>query len=347
MDDVTLLPDTFETKAGSRRGTQARPCAAAPSPASRQADVVNAVICVPTFRRPEHLLKTLRSIEQQRAEVTFAVVVVENDAVKQEGFMAASQFFATSAIDGVCVVEQQQGNCAAINRVLEVALERYPSAAYLLMLDDDEYAAANWLGAMIAAARKTGADIVGGPVLPQIADPSLSELRQHPAFRPAYDRSGEVPVIYGSGNFLIQRDALRKMPRPLFDMRFNFLGGGDTDFFCRARDRGYRFYWESDAEVRETVPLDRTKFVWLLRRGFRIGAINYLIELKKATGGAKRGKLMLRNVAHVPLALVRAGSILRTERGVAALHPIAVACGRWLAAFGIEPQQYAIKRLPK
>ena len=59
--------------------------------------------------------------------------------------------------------------------------------------------------------------------------------RRHPAFRPAYDASGPVPVIYGCGNCLITRSVFATLGEPAFDLRFNFLGGGDIDFFARCR----------------------------------------------------------------------------------------------------------------
>jgi glycosyltransferase involved in cell wall biosynthesis len=41
----------------------------------------NAVVCIPTFRRPAGLKKTLESLAAQAGMNHFAVVVVEKDAV--------------------------------------------------------------------------------------------------------------------------------------------------------------------------------------------------------------------------------------------------------------------------
>ena len=73
------------------------------------------------------------------------------------------------------------------------------------MIDDDEIASPEWLERMVDAAEATGADLVGGPVLPDFDDDLKRGLRRHPAFRPAYDESGPVPIIYGCGNCLITR----------------------------------------------------------------------------------------------------------------------------------------------
>ena len=45
----------------------------------------SAVVCIPTFRRPAGLRKTLESLAAQAGANDFAVVVVENDAERLEG----------------------------------------------------------------------------------------------------------------------------------------------------------------------------------------------------------------------------------------------------------------------
>ena len=75
-------------------------------------------------------------------------------------------FFRPGELQGLCVVEPQQGNCHAINAAFETALATFPDAAHLLMIDDDEIASELWLERMVGAAETTGADVVGGPVFP-------------------------------------------------------------------------------------------------------------------------------------------------------------------------------------
>ena len=131
-------------------------------------------------------------------------------------------------------------------------------------------------------AKAAGADVVGGPVLPEFDDDAKRWLGRHPAFRPAYDASGPVPVIYGCGNCLITRTVFEKLANPIFDLRFNFLGGGDCDFFWRCRLAGMHFHWVEEAIITETVPQSRTNLGWIVWRGLRIGAINYHVQLKAA-----------------------------------------------------------------
>jgi GT2 family glycosyltransferase len=307
---------------------------------------IEIVVCIPSFRRPQHLRLTLQSLANQRTGRRFAVVVVENDALRRESVPVAIEFFWAGSIPGLCIVEPRQGNCHAINAAFETALTTFPAATKLLMIDDDEIASPDWLERMVGAAEVTGADLVGGPVLPDFDDDLKRGLRRHPAFRPAYDVSGPVPIIYGCGNCLITRAVFETLADPAFDLKFNFLGGGDTDFFVRCRQAGMQFHWAADAVITETVPRSRTHPRWLMIRGLRIGAINYHIEVKAARTYVARARLLAKMLAMLPLSLFRAGRLVATEhKPLIALHPMTVAVGSALAAVGIEPQPYKASKI--
>src|SRR5580698_4280774 len=192
---------------------------------------VEIVVCIPSFRRPQHLRRTLQSLSEQQTQRRFAVVVIDNDITKCEGAPVAAEFLRSGRLQGLCVIEPRQGNCHAINAAFETALATFPAAQHLLMIDDDEIASHGWLEHMVSAAEITGAEIIGGPVFPDFDDETQRGLGRHPAFRPAYDASGPVPVIYGCGNCLVRRAVFTRLVHSAFDLRFNFLGGGDTDFF--------------------------------------------------------------------------------------------------------------------
>jgi GT2 family glycosyltransferase len=244
------------------------------------------------------------------------------------------------------VVEPRQGNCQAINAAFETALAMFPAATDFLMIDDDEIASPDWLEQMVRAAEVTGADVVGGPVLQNFDDDIKGGLQRHPAFLPAYDKSGPVPIIYGCGNCLIKRPVFARLASPAFDLRFNFLGGGDVDFFTRCRRRGMKFHWVAEAVINETVPDNRTRPSWLALRGLRIGAINYHVQRKVAQTPWSRVRLLAKMLALLPLSLVRAVRLFLIEhRALIALHPMIVAVGGALAAIGIEPQPYKASKI--
>lgn len=307
---------------------------------------IETVICIPSFRRPKHLRLTLDSLVAQRTARRFAVVVVENDASRCESAPVAAEFLNADRLHGLCIVEPRQGNCQAINAAFETALETFPRAQNFLMIDDDEVASPDWLERMVQAAETSGAAIIGGPVWPNFDAEHKGGLKRHPAFAPAYHASGPVPVIYGCGNCLIRRAVFERLGQPAFDLRFNFLGGGDHDFFARARRAGFGFFWVTEAAISETVPESRTHLGWIVRRGLRIGAINYHIESKAAQSTWSRAAVKAKMFGLVPFSFYRfARIVLREHQAVIAMHPMVVAIGSALAVLGIEPQPYAASKI--
>jgi len=308
--------------------------------------MVATVVCIPAFRRPRLLRETLESLAQQRTDRPFAVVIVDNDAGACESVPVAREFLDAGKLQGLCLVEPRQGNCHAINAAFETALTAFPRAVHFLMIDDDEIASPDWLAMMVRAAHTTGADVVGGPVWPVFDDAAKQNLERHPAFKPAYETSGEVPMIYGCGNCLITRPVFERLGRPAFDLRFNFLGGGDVDFFTRCRRAGLKFHWVAEAVITETVPESRSRLRWLALRGLRIGAINYHVQRKVARTLWSRTRLFAKVLALMPLSMLRAARLAAIEHKVLiALHPIIVAAGGALAVIGIEPHQYKASRI--
>lgn len=298
-----------------------------------------AVVCLMTFRRPLMLRDTLDSLIAQVDSPEFAIVVVENDADGCEGAAVAKEYLETARIAGICVIEPRPGNCQAANRAFGEARQRFPEAEFVLMIDDDEIADPRWLSEIVGAARATGADIVGGPVLPRFPEGAPARLAEHPIYWPAYDRTGPVEQIWGSGNFLIRRDAYSRLDNPDFDLAYNFLGGGDNDFFTRCRRAGLKFYWANEARITETVPAGRLKSRWMIQRGLRLGAINYRVE--RSTRGALGS--FLRSLAHGPLALWRAARLLLQGKAtMIVLHPVFIFAGRFLAMIDRTPEQYRV-----
>lgn len=303
--------------------------------------IPKAVVVVPTFRRPQMLRATLQSLAAQKVDFPFAVLVVENDSQGLAGQDAAFGVFARERLNGVTIVASRQGNVEAINAGFAAALERFAQTDLFLMIDDDEIASADWLARMVAAAETSGAGIVGGPVTPVFEADIREGMRSHPVFWPIDAPTGPLPMIYGSGNCLIRRSVFDRMGMPAFDVAFNFLGGGDTDFFTRVRDAGVSFYWRADALVTEVVPENRTQTRWVFQRGLRIGAINRRID-RKGRGVApvliKDAAILMLSPVRFLLELARSRSLLR------ATHPVVIAVGRILSIGGIETSQYRAGR---
>lgn len=299
------------------------------------------VVTVPTFRRPEHLAATLASLERQTIAGRFAVIVMENDVEGGAGLEAARPFFETGRLPGLVIAVPERGNCSAYNGGWATALQTFPNLEHLAVIDDDEIADPHWAEHLLQAARTLGVDIVGGPQVPVFASRRGESLRRHPVFAALRERTQTVPILYSSGNVLIARRVLEAMPRPFLDPAFNFLGGGDSDFYARALAKGFRFGWCAEAIVRETMPERRTEFSWLHARALRNGAISTIIEQRQARGRldharslAKSGALLLAS----PFRSLRLG--LKTRSATIALYPMQVAVGRFQAVFGGVNEQY-------
>jgi len=298
---------------------------------------IAAVICVPTFRRVEGLRRTLQSVIAQRSDVAFAVVVVDNDGADPRGAALAREMLATAGVSHTVLVEPEQGNCHAINRAFGAAVETYPTADFFIMIDDDEIALPGWLQALVDLSRTRSADLVGGPVFREFEVRPAAAVTRHPLFVSIDGETRPIDQLHGSGNCLIHRRVFERFsPRP-FDLRFNFLGGGDMEFFTRCRLAGLTTWWCAEAVVHEFVAPDRITATFLTKRSIRTGSINYLVDrLHKP-----RGVVLLKNVASLALGIARSlKTLIRTGSPLLASHPVLMSAGRIIASLGFLPKPY-------
>jgi hypothetical protein len=135
---------------------------------------------------------------------------------------------------------------------------------------------------------------------------------------------------------------LDAMPRPFLDPAFNFIGGGDSDFYRRAKAAGFSFAWCAEAVVMETLPSRRAEFSWLNARSLRNGAVSAIIEKRLNPGLAGRLRRLGKSLgllAASPLRGVRLW-VAQTGSAVIALYHLQVAAGRLMAEFGQVNEQY-------
>ncbi|MES0883037.1 glycosyltransferase family 2 protein [Roseibium sp. SCP14] len=299
---------------------------------------INAVVCIPTFRRPDWLSQTLASLSRQTAEVAFAIVVVDNDPGNPAGARTAEEFFADTGLPNAVFIESNQGNCFAINRAFGEALKRFPEAEFFLMIDDDEVASADWLANIVETANQEEADIVGGPVLRQFLEEPGDAVKNHQLFVSIDGPSRQLEQIHGSGNCLIRRGVFETLGTPIFDLKYNFLGGGDMDFFTRCRKAGFKTCWSAQAIIHEFVPRERTSPQFLMTRSIRTGSINYVVD---RSNGMPASKAFLKNLVSLALGIGRSATVFfRTGHFLPASHPFLVSLGRMYAALGFLPEPY-------
>jgi len=303
---------------------------------------MEAVVTLPTFKRPQQVLETLASLAAQVTARRFAVIVMENEAEKREGASAAAPLFEHGAMTGLVIVAHERGNCSAYNAGWETALGTFPNFRHLLVIDDDEIADPHWLERMCDAAERLGADIVGGPQVPMFDQAKDAHFAAHPVFAPPYSETGRVASLYSSGNLLVGRHVLAAMGPPFLDLKFNFMGGGDSDFLSRSAQRGFVLGWCAEAKVFETVPPRRLEADWIRARSLRNGVISTLVEKKKRAGTPFAGtKVVLKSLALLAASPLRGlARLARTGSVSIALYPVYVALGRIMAEFGYANEQY-------
>jgi glycosyltransferase involved in cell wall biosynthesis len=306
------------------------------------AETVEAVVTLPTFKRPKQVLETLASLKAQQTVRRFAVIVMENEAEAREGAKAVLPLFEAGEMPGFVIVAHERGNCSAYNAGWQTALLQFPNFKHLLVIDDDELAEPDWLERMCSAAETLRADIVGGPQVPIFADPAHSRWAEHPVFAPPYRETGRVPALYSSGNLLVGRNVLTAMGPPFLDLKFNFMGGGDSDFLSRSAQKGFVLGWCAEARVKETVPARRVEADWIRARSLRNGVISTLVEKKKRAGTPFAGaKVFVKSLALLAASPLRAAvRLARTGSLTTGLYPVYVALGRVMAEFGYANEQY-------
>jgi GT2 family glycosyltransferase len=305
-------------------------------------EAIEVVVTLPTFRRPKQVLETLASVRAQETSRRFAVIVVENDDERREGFASLAPLFESGAVEGLVIIAHERGNCSAYNAGWKTALLRFPAFRYLLVIDDDEIADPRWLERMCRMAEETPADIVGGPQVPQFPEGADSRWAGHPVFAPPYSHSGPVPALYSSGNLLLSRAVLVRMGPPFLDLSFNFMGGGDSDFLSRSVQAGFRLAWCAEAPVYEAVPPRRLEADWIRSRSLRNGVISTLVQKRRDAGKPLATlRVFAKSLALLVVSPLRAAiQLARTRWPARAVYPVHVATGRVLAEFGYSNEQY-------
>jgi len=188
---------------------------------------------------------------------------------------------------------------AGISHARNACLDALPEGTDLIaMIDDDEVPCAQWLDHLLDARRRSGADVVAGPAVPQ--------------FPP-----GTPPWVAASGFFLKPRNqhelsdlhpdppvatcnvllggALLKDPVLRFDAALARSGGEDKLLFQAAKLKGYAFAWSPQAVTLEAYPAERATLAYMLRESYRRGCVKYRVKrLLKARSAAKSLRIAAR-----------------------------------------------------
>jgi succinoglycan biosynthesis protein ExoM len=252
-----------------------RPAAAglAPAPAPRRgrtdargAELVRVDVCICTFRRPEALRTALDSIAAQDLPeaVRLRVVVIDNDNLP-----TARETVREAAREHGLTIDYVHAPAHNISLARNAALEA-ARGDWIAMMDDDGVAPTDWITRLLAAAHRTGADVVFGPCAAVYPPQTPEWILKGDFHSTKLDYPSEKITTGYTGNALIRRPT-PALSATRFDLRRGRTGGEDTDFFHRLHKAGARLAYAQDAVVQDVIAPDRVNLGWLVTRWFRSG----------------------------------------------------------------------------
>lgn len=230
-------------------------------------------VCIATYKRPELLDRLLASLEEQVLpdNVELEIIVVDNDC---DGSAAPviGRYNDRKQISFHYFLQPLKN----ISMTRNVAVAN-AGGAYLLFIDDDEFATPGWAAALVQAAARYRADVVFGPVFPAFDSDAPEWIRKGGRWLVGdaipKTPTGSEALGTWAGNCLVKASILKRVTGP-FDPEYGNTGGEDTELFNRLRRKGARLIYCNEACVFEYWPVSRTRLSYLLRRGLTGGNIH-------------------------------------------------------------------------
>lgn len=299
-------------------------------------------VCICTFRREpmlSNLLQALGRLELDDIDPErLTIVVLDNDSTASAE-RVVQRYRASLPGKLRYRVEDRGGIPFARNSAIREA----GPVDLLVFIDDDEIPEPRWLAELVRVQRSSGAAIVTGPVLP-ILPPAVPRWARTGGFydRPRH-RTGQRIDYARTGNVLITARVFDARGEP-FDARY-LRGGEDTHFFMRAHMEGHAIVWADEACVLESIPSERIRLGWLLRRAYRRGVILSKC-LREFSWSQPR---VLRRITHATVRVIRGGLLLASAvlRGpvpaISGLREIAFGLG---LLYGLVPDDIENQDLP-
>lgn len=236
-------------------------------------------ICVAVVSRdrPKMVERLVTSLQRLRippgSEVT--LLLVENGDGSVLGGLAEAIRAIPAPYRFAFEVEPRLGISSARNHALAYALEN--GFDNLAFVDDDETVTPAWLVGLLEEMRRSGTQLVGGPVRPLI-QARLTWLQRivwkgysrrcRKVERRAFlrkQRGSDGAVVILTNNWLLDLGFCRSNPMA-FDDRFNLSGGEDTAFFRLLKRLGGATSWAPEAVVHEEVSARRLSIAYQFRR---------------------------------------------------------------------------------
>jgi succinoglycan biosynthesis protein ExoM len=270
------------------------------------------VVC--TFKRPDLLRSTLRSISAQVSTISaecVRVYVVDNS--DEGSARALVEEESTNSLWPMIWLEAHPANISvARNAGVHAGHEDF-----VAFVDDDQTLEPGWLDAVVRLFSHENGDAWLGAVdavfeAPERTTPAIANLFERTLEEPfgyelfAFGPS-KLPNINPATNNSIFRRATTLSGEHPFDPAYGKGGGEDYDLFCRLQRQGKRFFWAPDVRVNEFVPAGRCDRGYMRRRFFA-GGQAYAIAVAQSAPypGLERWSLRLKALIQGALLVVRA-----------------------------------------
>lgn len=238
-------------------------------------DATSIDICIATYKRPELLRQLLKSLSEQTINNAYKlrIIVIDNDPEISAKEIVTS-FFSEVNLAYVYDIQPEKNIALTRNKALEHAC-----GDYLAFIDDDEWAAPEWLGHLLATSQQYNADVVFGQVIPQFPEDTPEWILRDNFF--SRDEKTGTNLKRGATNNALIRNPIQFKSILSFNAEYGLTGGEDTELFHRLFLHGAKLVWCNEARVYETIPPERMTVSWLAKRALRGGQIYAKIYLKE------------------------------------------------------------------
>jgi glycosyltransferase involved in cell wall biosynthesis len=251
-------------------------------------------IVIPTYNRPDCLIRLLDSLLFQTvSKEIFEIIVVDNapeEIPNQVKILCERPAY--SKLDLQYIFHPDIGVSSARNRGVSAA-----RAELIGFLDDDSLPHPDWVETLLRVFSETKADILGGPTKPYYM------VTKPPWIRDTYfvTTQGEkacwlngIRAVSGS-NMAWRKRVISDLGG--FSLSYGYIGnkkvyGDETELNQRARKAGYSTWYDPRLMVEHCAHPNRMRVGWFFSSGYRYGQVkarlNYQFDVTKDFRPASR-----------------------------------------------------------
>ncbi len=240
-------------------------------------------IVIPTFNRPDCLVRLLDSLRSQTASKEEYEIIVVDNAPEERGneVKKLCDVRAYSALDLHYISHPTVGVSSARNRGVEVA-----RSELIGFLDDDSFPHPDWVETVLRLFSDTNADILGGPTQPYylVAKPKW--------FRDRYLVSSQgEKACWLVGNKAVTGANMAWRKKIIVDLGgfssdYGYVGtkkvfGDETELNQRARQAGYTTWYDPGLMIEHCAHPHRMRVSWFFSSGIRYGQIKARLNFEE------------------------------------------------------------------